>query len=59
MEVKAKDGNAKAAKEILGNKEKYQVNKLIKLTSQNIGRNENVFTYPYYLTSFVFDSEQI
>lgn len=59
VEVKVKDGNAKAAKEILGNKEKYYINKLIKLTSQNIGRNENVFTYPYYLTSFVFAAEQI
>lgn len=54
IEVKAKSGNTKASKEILENKGKYQINKLIKLTSQNIGYSENIFTYPYYLTSFVF-----
>ena len=54
VEVKAKSGNTKASKEILENKGKYQINKLIKLTSQNIGYSENIFTYPYYLTSFVF-----
>ena len=54
IEVKAKSGNTKASKEILENKGKYQINKLIKLTSQNIGYSENIFTYPYYLTSFIF-----
>lgn len=54
VEVKARSGQAKSAKEILGNKEKYNINTLIKLTANNISRSQNVLYYPYYLTSFLF-----
>ncbi len=52
VEVKAKDGNAKSSKIILGDS-KYKVNSLLKLTSQNISDNGNVVTMPYYLSFYV------
>ncbi len=48
LEVKAKNGNTKSAKEVLSNP-KYNVNKLIKLTSSNLGETTNILTIPYYL----------
>ena len=54
VEVKTRNGHAKAAKEILENKEKYNINTLIKLTANNVSRSQNVLIYPYYLTSFLF-----
>lgn len=54
VEVKARNGQAKSAKEILENKEKYNINTLIKLTVNNVSRSQNVLNYPYYLTSFLF-----
>lgn len=54
VEVKARNGQAKSAKEILENKEKYNINTLIKLTANNISRSQNILNYPYYLTSFLF-----
>lgn len=57
IEVKAKSGNTKSAREILENKNKYKINKLIKLTAQNISINNEVETYPYYLSSFLFNEE--
>lgn len=49
IEVKAKSGHTKASDEILNNKNKYDVNLVIKLTSKNIGINGNKLTLPYYL----------
>lgn len=54
VEVKAKNGHTKSARIILDNKDKYNVDTLIKLSSQNISSTNNIFNYPYYLTSFVF-----
>ena len=54
VEVKARSGQAKSAKEILENKEKYNINTLIKLTANNVSRSQNVLYYPYYLASFLF-----
>lgn len=54
IEVKARNGQAKSAKEILENKDKYNIDTLIKLTANNISRSQNVLNYPYYLTSFLF-----
>lgn len=48
LEVKAKNGNTKSAKEVLSNP-KYNVNKLIKLTSSNLGETTNILTIAYYL----------
>lgn len=54
VEVKAKQGRTKSANTILSNQAKYNVHKLIKLTSQNISVIDNKMTFPYYLTSFLF-----
>ena len=50
IEVKAKTGNTKSAKEVLSNKEKYpEVNNLIRLKECNIGEVDNILSLPYYL----------
>ncbi len=49
LEVKAKNGNAKSAKEVLSNP-KYNVDRLVKLTSSNLGETQNILTIPYYLS---------
>ena len=54
VEVKAKNGHTKSAKEILENKVKYNINTLIKLTANNIFGNQTVLNFPYYLTLFLF-----
>ena len=56
VEVKAKNGHTKSAKEILENKVKYNINTLIKLTANNISGNQTVLNFPYYLTLFLFKS---
>ena len=43
IEVKASNGNAKSLKEILGNKQKYNVDNGIKLIDGNIGNSKNIF----------------
>lgn len=55
IEVKANSGNTKSAKEVLENS-KYKVDKLIKITSQNIGVVGNITTVPQYLAFIVFKS---
>lgn len=52
IESKAKKGTAKSAKEVLSNP-KYNVHKLIKITSQNIGIADNVLTIPHYLAFYI------
>ena len=56
VEVKAKNGHTKSAKEILENKVKYKIDTLIKLTANNISGNQTVLNFPYYLTLFLFKS---
>ena len=51
VEVKAKGGRTKAAKEVLDNPA-YSVNQLLKLTAQNIGETPNILTVPYYLSFY-------
>ena len=54
IEVKANKGNTRSAKTVLKDKQKYNVKKLVKLTSQNVGCIGEIITYPYYLTTFIF-----
>ena len=53
VEVKARNGNAKASRYILNNYDKYHCDSLIKLTSSNIAFVNNIFTIPYYLTYLI------
>ena len=49
IEVKAKSGNTKSADTVLKNKEQYGINKLIKFSSNNVGRDGEKITFPYYM----------
>ena len=52
IEVKSRSGNAKSSKMVLNNP-KYKADKLLKLTSQNIGVTDNTITAPYYLAFYI------
>ena len=56
IEAKAKKGNTKSAKEVLDNPN-YKVNKLIKITAQNVGVVDNITTIPQYLAFYVLNKE--
>ena len=53
IEVKAKSGKAKSTSYILENKDKYNIDQMIKFSSNNIGFKDERITFPYYLVSFV------
>ena len=50
VEVKAKGGKSKSLKEVLTNKEKYDVEVGYKLGDYNIGINNNIITLPHYMS---------
>ncbi len=52
IEAKAKSGNTKSSKTILNNPN-YNVDGIIKLTSQNIGLIDKTLTIPYYLSFYL------
>lgn len=54
LEVKSKSGNVKSAKTVLDNPN-YNVEKLLKLTSQNFGLVDNKMTAPYYLAFYILN----
>ena len=54
VEVKAVTGNAKSAKTVLKNKDRYGVNLCIKLGEYNIGRQGEILTVPSYLAFELF-----
>ncbi len=54
IKVKPTTGNTKSAKTVLGNREKYRADQLIKFGEYNIGRQNNTITLPYYL-AFLID----
>lgn len=54
IEVKASNGNAKSLKEVMNNKQKYAVDKAIKLVEGNIGFSNNIYTIPLYM-AFLID----
>ncbi len=49
IEVKATTGNTKSANTILKNKDQYGVNRLIKLSENNVGLEGEKLTIPYYM----------
>lgn len=54
VEAKATSGNTKSSKVVFNDKNS-KVDGIIKLTSQNIGYIEPVFTVPYYLSFYLFN----
>ena len=54
IEVKASNGNTKSLKEVLENKQKYNVSSAIKLIDGNIGNARNILTIPLYM-AFLLD----
>lgn len=54
LEVKARDGNAKSSKMVLNNP-KYDVKRLLKLTSQNIGLKGDSMTAPSYMSFYLLN----
>ena len=54
VEVKATSGNAKSARTVLADKERYRAAKCIKLSENNIGVAGDMVTLPYYL-AFALD----
>ena len=56
VEVKAVSGNVKSSRQILDDNIHYpNINSCIKLSAQNIGYYNNIFTIPYYLTFLIRD----
>lgn len=49
LECKAKTGNAKSVKTVLGHPEKYHVELAVKLGDYNVGENNGVLTLPLYM----------
>ncbi len=49
VEVKARNGNAKSSKTIMGNPEHYGKTKLLKIGDYNIGETGDVLTIPHYM----------
>ena len=54
VEVKATNGNTKSSKSILDNYDKYKVEQLVKISSQNIRYLNNKLNIPHYLAFLVF-----
>lgn len=52
IEVKAKNGNTKSLNELLNN-EKYMVDRAIKLIDGNIGKTNNIYTIPLYMSFLI------
>lgn len=53
IEVKSNNGNAKSLKEILNNKDKYNVVNNFKLADTNIGTTNGINTVPLYMAFLI------
>ena len=53
IEVKSNNGNAKSLKEILNNKDKYDINSNFKLADVNIGTTKGINTIPLYMAFLI------
>ena len=53
IEVKSNNGNAKSLKEILNNKEKYDISSNFKLADTNIGISNGINTIPLYMAFLI------
>jgi len=50
IDVKASDGKLKSVNALIGNEKLNDINYGIKLSEKNIGYQNNVYTFPYFLT---------
>ncbi len=53
IEVKANNGSTRSLKDILLKKEKYKVDKAIKLINGNIGYKDGIYSIPHYLAFLI------
>lgn len=53
IEVKSNNDNAKSLKEILNNKDKYDINSNFKLADTNIGTTNGINTIPLYIAFLI------
>ena len=53
IEVKSNNGNAKSLKEILNNKDKYDISSNFKLADTNIGTKNGINTIPLYMAFLI------
>lgn len=53
IEVKSNNGNAKSLKEVLNNKEKYDISSNFKLADSNIGTTNGINTIPLYMAFLI------
>ena len=53
IEVKSNNGNAKSLKEILNNKDKYDISSNFKLADTNIGAKNGINTIPLYMAFLI------
>ncbi len=53
IEVKSNNGNAKSLKEILNNKDKYDISSNFKLADTNIGTTNGINTIPLYMAFLI------
>ncbi len=53
IEVKSNNGNAKSLKEILNNKDKYEINSNFKLADANIGSANGINKLPLYMAFLI------
>ena len=58
VECKARSGNAKSWKTVLGHAEKYHVFNAIKFGDHNVGRNDKILTIPWYM-AFLLNEKTI
>jgi predicted AAA+ superfamily ATPase len=53
IEVKSNNGNAKSLKEVLNNKDKYDISSNFKLADTNIGTTNGINTIPLYMAFLI------
>ena len=53
IEVKSNNGNAKSLKEILNNKNKYNISSNFKLADTNVGTTNGINTIPLYMAFLI------
>lgn len=50
IEVKAKNGTAKSIRTLIASEKYDDIHCAIKLTGDNIGFSDNIYTFPYFCT---------
>ena len=55
LEVKAKDGNAKSAKNVMAHPDHYGKTQLIRIKDSNLGESNGILTIPHYMAHLLFE----